>query len=189
LDALGVERALLCGYSLGGSVALEFARHYPHRTAGIALQATALAYPHMVDRMLVSGLRCARPFARLGLGRTAALRYFASLRTASAETGELWPWLRRELAQAHPAELVQAGIADLQFDFRPHVGLVRELPISVLVTAADREVPPEDQLAMAVALDAVVVELDSDHDVFLADPGRYAEAAVAQIGRLARAEV
>src|SRR5439155_25959580 len=79
LDALGVERAVLCGYSMGGPVALEFGLRHPDRCAGLVLQATALVYNHLVDRFIVLVLHTIRPLARLGLGRTAALRYFASL--------------------------------------------------------------------------------------------------------------
>lgn len=185
LDVLEVERAVLCGYSLGGSVALEFGRRHPGRTAGIALQATALAYDRGSDRLLELGLRCVRPFARLGLGRTVPLRYFAAARASDPQVRALWPWLRRELTQAHPAELVRAGIADLRYDFRPHTEQVRGLPIAVLVTTRDREVPPADQRAMAAALDAAVTELAADHDVFLSEPERYVSAAVSQIGALA----
>ncbi|MFD2707092.1 alpha/beta fold hydrolase [Salibacterium lacus] len=36
-DVLGLDRVLLCGYSSGGSVALDFAIRWPERTAGAAL--------------------------------------------------------------------------------------------------------------------------------------------------------
>ncbi len=37
LDALGEERAVLCGHSMGGYVAFEFARRHPDRLAGLVL--------------------------------------------------------------------------------------------------------------------------------------------------------
>jgi pimeloyl-ACP methyl ester carboxylesterase len=37
LDALGVERALIVGHSMGASVALQFAADHPQRTAGLVL--------------------------------------------------------------------------------------------------------------------------------------------------------
>ncbi len=40
LDTLGVERAVLLGYSMGGSVALEFSRTYPKRLYSLILYAS-----------------------------------------------------------------------------------------------------------------------------------------------------
>jgi pimeloyl-ACP methyl ester carboxylesterase len=190
LDALGVERAVLCGYSMGGPVAMEFGLRHPERCAGLMLQATALVYNHLVDRFIVLALHVARPFARLGLGRTAAVRYFAGLRTGSPRVAALWPWLRRELTQADPADLVQAGLEDMRYDYRPDAGTLRDtpnLPIAVLVTAADTAVPPDDQRAMATALGAVTAEVETDHDSFLVAPERYAEATLNLLAHLAPA--
>jgi pimeloyl-ACP methyl ester carboxylesterase len=40
LDALGVERAVVAGHSMGGAIAQQFALSYPTRTAGLILVAT-----------------------------------------------------------------------------------------------------------------------------------------------------
>jgi len=37
LDALGLERAVVVGHSMGGAIALDFALHYPDRLAGLIL--------------------------------------------------------------------------------------------------------------------------------------------------------
>ena len=176
LDALGVERAILCGYSMGGPIALEFGLRHPGRCAGLLLQATALVYDHLVDRFIVMTLRLVRPLARLGIGRTAAIRYFASLRGTPR-----WSWLHRELIQAHPGDLVQAGLVDMRYDYRPQTGTLREtpgLPIAVLITACDTAVPPEDQRAMARELGATTAEIAADHDSFLAAPALLATATL-----------
>ncbi len=170
LDALGVERAILCGYSMGGPVALEFGLRHPGRCAGLVLQATALVYDHLVDRFIVLGLRLAHPLARLGLGRTIPARYFAGRGIPLLRDTGCWPWLRRELAQAHPADLIQAGLVDMRYDYRPQTATLRDtpgLPIAVLITAADTAVPPADQRAMADALGATTEEIEADHDAFV----------------------
>jgi pimeloyl-ACP methyl ester carboxylesterase len=49
------------------------------------------------------------------------------------------------------------------------------VPTAVLITRQDRIVAPQRQRKLAAAVpDAVVVEIDGDHGVFLADPGLFA---------------
>ena len=43
MDRIGIERAVLCGHSMGGYIAFEFFRHYASRTAGLILTATRAA--------------------------------------------------------------------------------------------------------------------------------------------------
>ena len=45
MDAVGCERAIVCGHSMGGLIALEMARLAPERVEGIVFAATADAIP------------------------------------------------------------------------------------------------------------------------------------------------
>ncbi|MBB4005121.1 alpha/beta fold hydrolase [Aurantimonas endophytica] len=76
LDALGIERAALCGVSLGGMVALEMAAHRPARVAAMVLADTPLALSlHGPLRAALEWLGPQRilpaAFALLGQHRTA----------------------------------------------------------------------------------------------------------------------
>lgn len=60
-DHLKVDKAVICGYSAGGSVAQEFALKYPERTLGVilisgyaAVQSTGFKYEHLVGMYLVN---------------------------------------------------------------------------------------------------------------------------------------
>jgi pimeloyl-ACP methyl ester carboxylesterase len=46
LDAAGVEKALVCGYSMGGFIALRLAAAWPHRVARLALAGVGAHYLH-----------------------------------------------------------------------------------------------------------------------------------------------
>ncbi|RSL30470.1 alpha/beta hydrolase [Salibacterium salarium] len=48
-DELGVKKVVLCGYSSGGSVALEFALNWPERTAGVV---TVGGFPEVCTTLL-----------------------------------------------------------------------------------------------------------------------------------------
>ncbi len=184
LDALGIDEVVVCGYSLGGPVGLELARRHPDRVAGLVLQATALRFDGPADRVIRPLLTAVRPLTRFDVGRTAPLRYFAHTRKRSPETARLWPWLRRELVQAHPRAIVDTMLAEYAFDFRPHAASLAGLPTAVVVTTRDRAVPPRDQRDMARRLDAEVIEIADDHDVFLADPQAYVAATLQAIERV-----
>jgi pimeloyl-ACP methyl ester carboxylesterase len=167
LDALGIDEVIVCGYSLGGPIGLELARRHPERVAGLVLQATAMYFDGPVDKL-------GRPL----------LRYLAQTGRRSPATARLWPWLRRELVQCHPRTIVDVMLAEYAFDFRPHAEALAGLPSAVVVTTRDRAVPPQDQRELALRLRADVIEIDDDHDVFLADPETYTAATLRAIARV-----
>lgn len=68
LDYLSVPRAWIVGLSMGGQIAMEFARAFPERTAGLVLAATfpqaetpdgATVRNQMADRLLAEGMALA----------------------------------------------------------------------------------------------------------------------------------
>ena len=56
LDTAGVDRAVVCGHSFGGRMAVEIAAAYPSRTAGIALLDPVILFPEPVRQQAVTGL-------------------------------------------------------------------------------------------------------------------------------------
>ncbi|WP_081878133.1 alpha/beta fold hydrolase [Nocardia brasiliensis] len=186
LDALGIDQVVVCGYSLGGPVGLEFARRHRDRVRGLVFEATAMAFDSRVDqigRVLFRGLR---PLAHVsaGIGRTLPLAYFRRARARVPEVARLWPWLSAELGQCHPRVIVDVILAEYAFDFRPHAAELAGLPTAVVVTARDGAVPPTDQRELAALLGAEVIELDAAHDVFLAEPEKYVAATRTAIERV-----
>jgi len=184
LDALGIDKVIVLGFSLGGPIGLDLARRYPERVAGLVLQATALRFDSLVDKVTRPLLRAFRPLASFGLGRTIPLRFFSDTRDRSTETKLLWQWLRRELVQCDPQTLIDVMLAEYDFDFRPYAATLADVPIVVVVTTRDSAVPPRDQHDMARRLGAEVILLDDDHDVFLAAPKAYVAASLEAIARV-----
>lgn len=183
LDALGIDQVIVCGYSLGGPVGLELARRHPGRVAGLVLQATALRFDSPADKIARPLLKAIRPFTRGEIGRTLPLRYFRDTCRRSERTAELWPWLRRELTQCRPRTIVDVMLAEYEFDFREPARTLG-LPAVTVVTTRDHAVPVADQREMAEALGADTVEIEDDHDVFLADPRTYVTATLDAIARV-----
>lgn len=178
LDALGIDQVVVCGYSLGGPVGLEFARRHRDRVRGLVFEATAMAFDSAEDKIGRVFFRGLRPFAHRsgGIGRSVPLSYFWKARVKSDEVARLWPWLRAELGRCHPRVIVDVILAEYVFDFRPYAAELAGLPTAVVVTTQDGAVPPKDQRELAELLDATVIELDAAHDVFLVDPAKYVAA-------------
>ena len=56
LDTAGVERAIVCGHSLGGRLAVEVAAAYPSRIVGVALLDPVILFPEPVRKQALTGL-------------------------------------------------------------------------------------------------------------------------------------
>ncbi|MEN3793231.1 alpha/beta fold hydrolase [Fulvimarina sp. MAC3] len=98
LDALAIERALICGVSLGGMVALSMASLAPHRIAGLILADTplALSLTGPVRSILewMGPQRILWPFFRL-IGRRKTARLGLTL--ARLLLG--WKWVGRQAGE------------------------------------------------------------------------------------------
>ena len=91
LDAVGVEKAVLLGNSLGGRVALEVALLQPDRVTALVLLAPAVAFRKL--RQFVPVVRLARPEAAAlplpmtrGMARVTLRRMFAQPRRLTAQS-------------------------------------------------------------------------------------------------------
>jgi len=187
LDQLGIGRAIVVGYSMGGPVGLLLARRHPARVAALVMQATALEWQRAARERAVWRLL---PVLDLGL-RLGAWGIFVErvLRRAAAEDPELGgcrPWLAAEFRRATARDLVAAGHALSRYDARPWAGRL-DVPAAVLVTTRDRLVHPAKQRELAEALRASVLEIDADHDVPLARGGEYANLTRLAVDKVAAA--
>jgi len=136
LDMLDIPRAILVGHSMGGYVALAFARAHPHRLAGLGLVA--------------SQAESDTPEKQRGRYNTAAdvrkhgLRKLAEgiSQKLSAQPG-LMETIRQIILQANPAGVVSALIAMAERpDATDWLGEIR-VPAVVIAGEADALMPPD----------------------------------------------
>jgi pimeloyl-ACP methyl ester carboxylesterase len=185
LTTLGTGPAVVCGYSMGGAVALHMARRHPELVNGLVVCAGALEWrSRWYDR---AAWRCGPVLAaalRLGADRWAARRMIDDLAAGDDLVARWRPHLLGEAERLDPAGAVEVARAMARYDARPFVaGLT--VPAAVVATRRDRLVRPGRQLRLAEALGAVRVDLEGDHYAFLRQPRDWADAVVSAVRSVA----
>jgi len=167
-DALGIDRLVAVGYSMGGAIAQLVWRRHPRRVRGLVLCATSTAFrvtPR--ERVKAAALRASTPVSRLvpALGR----RYVGATLLRRFDGSPMRQWAVAELRRHHPAAILDCAATVARFSSGPWIGTV-DVPTAVVVTTRDVLVPPERQLALARAVPGATVHpVDADHGAFLAD--------------------
>lgn len=157
LDALGVDRAVVVGYSMGGAVAQLLWHRHPERVAGLVLCSTAAQWEgHVGERVF---------FRMLGLASEGLISVAADKVQAhadavpppsdeAAEAG-LRAWCMSELRATSlwslPVVMAELG----RFDASDWLGDI-SVPTGVLVTSQDKAIPTERQLALAETIPGAI---------------------------------
>jgi len=158
LDAIGVGRLSVIGYSMGGAIAQAFAHRHPRRVDRLALIATFTHHPQPHRFLRAAGALLARAWERLtGLGTPEVRSSYLRITGAVEERHARWLW-----EETHRRDVdagAQATLALLRFDSRPWIRRV-EIETLVVIPTLDVLVPPSWQYELAAALpDATIVEL------------------------------
>jgi pimeloyl-ACP methyl ester carboxylesterase len=162
-DALGIERVIPVGYSMGGPVAQLVWRRHRERVAGLVLCATSRNFrggPR--ERMMFAalpGFVAAMRMTPTPIRRGVMLRAFPN----RYEDPPMRQWAYSELRRNDPAGLAAAAAQLGRFSSHQWIGEV-DVPTAVVVTARDTLVPPHRQLRLAESIpDASVHIVDGDH--------------------------
>ncbi len=157
MDALGVERAIIAGYSMGGAIAQLVWRQHPERVAGLVLCSTARNYRGASrERLFFPILTAAmHPISRHALNRVEQLA--ATLpEVPSMEIENPASWGKSEFrstsAWSMPEVLGELG----RFNSASWIGEV-DVPTAVVVTASDHTIPERRQRRLAAAIEGATV--------------------------------
>ena len=182
LDRLNIKKAAICGHSMGGYIALAFAKNYPERLSGLGLITTraesdteekrAGRYDMVVDVKSEGAVVLAESLA-LKLSKDKAIQEEAY----------------RILSQTNPKGIIGAlqGMAA-----RPDsTSLLKKITVPALVAAGreDQIVPVEEAQSMAEALPGAEFLLleSAGHMPMLESPGALGEGLSRLISRIDKA--
>lgn len=141
LDDFKVERCVLAGDSTMTTVALEAARRWPHRVAGLVLVSAGIDYtPDDAVIGFVHGLRHA-------FGAT--LDAFVELCLPEDDSGHLRLWLRDIITRTGGERAAQLVESFYEVDMRPHL---RQIETPTLVIQGALDVLPTSPLSAAKEL-------------------------------------
>lgn len=179
LDQVGISKAAVVGYSLGGTIAQALAYRYPGRVSRLVLIGTFAHHPQPMRSLRSVGAVLLRGFERFtGIG-TSDVRAGYLLATGAVDK-EHGRWLWEETHRRDTDSGAQATLAMLRFDSRSWIGGV-EVDSLVIIPTKDQLVPAAWQYQLASLLwNPEVVELrDARHEA----PWVYAERLTAEIER------
>ncbi|MGB3483254.1 MAG: alpha/beta hydrolase [Mycobacterium sp.] len=185
LDTLGIERAILCGFSMGGGIAADVASRYPGRVAGSVISGTAACYStRRRDRIVVAALNALRRLVAVGLNPSPGPLLLAMARRRTEVAMQRQEWLLRECAKNNLSDILAVNAQLPRVDLRRQLAEASELPCEYLLLTRDHLCHPELQRKLADLLGAHTTMLDVDHDFPITDPVGFAKAVVAAVARL-----
>ena len=184
LDVLGIDQAIVVGYSMGGAVAQLLWRRHPSKVSGIVLCATSSVFAETEQER--------RWFTAMGAVAVASRFTPAIARQALAgwilerrQDNQAIDWVTDELQRNDWTAVLGAGAALGRFDSRAWLSEI-DVPVATVLTRVDRVVSPRRQRAMADAIPgAVVFEVDGDHGVVAMNPQRFVPALLAALTSVA----
>jgi 3-oxoadipate enol-lactonase len=171
-DALGVDRFIPVGYSMGGPIAQLVWRRHPERVAGLVLCATAAYFSaRREERLSFLGLTGLAALARVTPETTRT--WLTDQFYLQRKSVEWEAWAVKEVAQHEWRMILEAGRAIGAFSSVDWIGDV-DVPVSMVVTMSDRVIRPPRQVELFELIEnAAVYRVDGDHDVVVAEAERF----------------
>ncbi|MFZ0492616.1 MAG: alpha/beta hydrolase [Acidimicrobiia bacterium] len=169
LQAVGVDRATIVGYSMGGAVAQELAHRHPLLVERLVLVATLAFHPPAWRRVRIVVGILGRGIERISRIEISWVWYRYLLAVGAVdESGARWLWETR--MNRDPELLYRSLFAMLRFDSSPWVGRL-EIPSTVVIPLRDQLVLPVWQGTLAALSEADVIEAEgARHELPMTHP-------------------
>ncbi|MDG3016834.1 alpha/beta hydrolase [Speluncibacter jeojiensis] len=170
-DALGIDRFIPVGYSMGSLVAQLVGHLHPDRTAGLVLAAAAPTFRRRPrERMVLDAFARSVNALRAGPG--------AQPGESPAPNGDANAWVKAQFLQTAAGAISRATAVIGQFDASSWASRL-DMPTAFVVTAQDRLIPVRRQRWLAGQIrDSAVYEIPAGHAAGPFRPDVFAPALI-----------
>lgn len=184
-DALGIDRFVPIGYSMGGPIAQLAWRRHPERVRALVLCATAPVFSgKRVERLSFIGASAVAALARITPEQ--ARVWLTDQLYLQRKSREWEPWAIEQASSHDWRMLIEAGTAIGNFDSRSWVGDV-DVPVSLVVTMKDPIVSRRRQTMLFDLIeDADVFRVDADHGAVVEGARRFVPALIRALSSVER---
>jgi pimeloyl-ACP methyl ester carboxylesterase len=170
-DALGIQRVIPVGYSMGGPIAQLMWRRHRARVAGLVLCATSHRFRVTPAERLMFGSLPALEQAVRVVPDVVCRRVWSAVTAAIAPAHGFAGWAGRQIVLQDRRAVVQAAAALGRYDADAWIRDI-DVPTSVLVHQRDQLVPPARQLDLAGMIEGSMTRfVDVDHFGIVREPG------------------
>ncbi len=180
MDAVGIKKAHVLGYSMGGMIAQEMALNYPQKMAGLILVATDCG----ISRRIKAEPETTRLFSEMIRLGTDEAKIEAAGCLFAKQTFEKKPEVIQrytEVSQRYPASqkmLAKQWAAVTQHDACKRLPKISS-PTLAITGAEDVLIPPQNATVLAERIpDAQMISIDGGGHLFLIEQPRQFNSAV-----------
>lgn len=189
-ELLGIDSAIVAGYSMGGTVAQLTARRHRDLVSGLVLGATWSRMPpkRRDTRLLRMAGRAAGPTKLFSPERQLDFIERGYALSSSTPTGDRPRWFADEVAAAHVPTILQAAGAMARFDSRSWLPTL-DVPTGVLITTRDTMISPDLQHELASHVPhAHIRHVPTDHDGCVTNPDLFVPAFLDLVEAVTRSD-
>jgi len=183
--ALGIDRFIPVGYSMGGPIAQLVWRRHPERVDGLVLCATAPYFAaRRNERRMLLGLTGLATVARVA--PEGAKIWLTEQLYLQRKTMQWEPWAIQQAASHDWRMVLEAGRAIGNFSSTEWLAEV-DVPVSNVLTMRDQVVPLRRQVKLFEQIpDTEAFRIDGMHDAAVANADRFAPALIRAIHSIER---
>ncbi|MBV8951980.1 MAG: alpha/beta fold hydrolase [Actinobacteria bacterium] len=189
-DALGIERFVPVGYSMGGPIAQLIWHRNPERVEALVLCATSRDFQGSLRDWASFAVTPWLSLAARVVPSSPLLSVTTKLLASRGADEPYAAWMLREFTSGEVPAILEAASALGRFSSREWIGRV-DVPVAVVATASDSLVPLRRQVKLALAIPSATLHVtEGDHYLSAADRDGFVTAlddACTLVARRARA--